>query len=156
MHAAFISDPGLVARYDRMGRQVLRADDPRQIRRYCAYAKVATEPRHRAFLMNQFLLVRESLLMMPEMDGFEFMQELRKRPECHLVPVIVVTAKDITLEDRQRLNGQEARILQKNALRMEDLVAEVRAAAGHPHAALGAVRAEQAGDIENSAPSLGK
>jgi len=69
-------------------------------------------------------------LMMPEMDGFEFMQELRKRPACRLVPVVVITAKDVTPEDRQRLNGQVARLLQKSALPMEDLMAEVISVAG--------------------------
>ena len=33
-------------------------------------------------------------LMMPEMDGFEFMLELRRRPDCKAVPVLVITAKD--------------------------------------------------------------
>ncbi|HEV2210693.1 MAG TPA: response regulator [Verrucomicrobiae bacterium] len=69
-------------------------------------------------------------LMMPEMDGFEFMQELRKRPAFRLVPVVVITAKDITDEDRRRLNGQVSRILQKATLKVEDLVAEVRMLAG--------------------------
>jgi CheY-like chemotaxis protein len=66
-------------------------------------------------------------LMMPEMDGFEFMEELRKLPECHQVPVVVITAKDITEQDRQRLNGQVARVMQKGSFQMEDLVREVRA-----------------------------
>jgi len=60
------------------------------------------------------------------MDGFEFMQELRKRPECRQVPVVVITAKDITEEDRKRLNGQVARILQKSGLSMQELVGQVR------------------------------
>jgi CheY-like chemotaxis protein len=66
-------------------------------------------------------------LMMPEMDGFEFMQELRQRPDCRLVPVVVITAKDITEEDRMRLNGEVARILRKSNLSMKELVAEVQA-----------------------------
>jgi adenylate cyclase len=66
-------------------------------------------------------------LMMPEMDGFEFMDELRKRPECRQVPVVVITAKDITEQDRKRLNGQVARVMQKASLQMDDLVREVRA-----------------------------
>jgi hypothetical protein len=69
-------------------------------------------------------------LMMPEMDGFEFMQQLRKRPECRQVPVVVITVKDITEEDRRRLNGQVVRILRKSQLRIEDLVREVAAAVG--------------------------
>ena len=66
-------------------------------------------------------------LMMPEMDGFEFMEELRKRADCRQVPVVVITAKDITEMDRQRLNGQVARVMQKGSFQMEDLVREVRA-----------------------------
>jgi signal transduction histidine kinase/CheY-like chemotaxis protein/ligand-binding sensor domain-containing protein len=65
-------------------------------------------------------------LMMPEVDGFGFMQELRKRPECAHVPVIVITAKDLTEEDRRRLSGEVARILGKDSTSREQLVAEVR------------------------------
>jgi CheY-like chemotaxis protein len=66
-------------------------------------------------------------LMMPEMDGFEFMQELRKRPAFRRVPVVVITAKDITEEDRRRLNGEVSHILQKSGFSMDELVAEVMA-----------------------------
>jgi CheY-like chemotaxis protein len=66
-------------------------------------------------------------LMMPEMDGFEFLQQLRQRPDCRLVPVVVITAKDITDEDRRRLSGQATRILRKSSLSLQDLVAEVQA-----------------------------
>jgi signal transduction histidine kinase/CheY-like chemotaxis protein len=66
-------------------------------------------------------------LMMPEMDGFEFMAEFHKRPDCRQVPVIVITSKDITEEDRRRLDGQVARILQKSSMSIADLVVEIRA-----------------------------
>jgi signal transduction histidine kinase/DNA-binding response OmpR family regulator len=52
-------------------------------------------------------------LMMPEMDGFTFLEEFRKAPQARNVPVIVLTAKDLTPEDRQRLNLSVERILQK-------------------------------------------
>jgi len=65
-------------------------------------------------------------LMMPEVDGFGFMQELRKLPECAHVPVIVITAKDLSEDDRRRLSGEVARILGKDATSREQLVAEVR------------------------------
>ena len=65
-------------------------------------------------------------LMMPEMDGFGFMQELRKREDCRGVPVIVITAKDLTEDDRRRLNGEVARILQKGATSTDDLLSEIR------------------------------
>ena len=66
-------------------------------------------------------------LMMPEMDGFTFMEELRARPGCRSVPVIVITAKDLTEDDRRRLNGEVARILQKGSTSTEDLLAEIHA-----------------------------
>ena len=65
-------------------------------------------------------------LMMPEMDGFEFVAELRKRQEWRTIPVVVVTAKDLTPEERQRLSGHVEKILQKTAYRREDLLREVR------------------------------
>ncbi|MSU35965.1 MAG: response regulator [Pedosphaera sp.] len=70
-------------------------------------------------------------LMMPEMDGFAFMQELRKHPECVQVPVMVITAKDLTEEDRRRLNGDVVRILGKNVTSREHLLADVRAFLTH-------------------------
>jgi len=74
-------------------------------------------------------------LMMPEVDGFEFMQVLRKRADGRLVPVVVITAKDITEEDRRRLNGQVARILQKGATSSEELLAELHALSGRDRGA---------------------
>jgi DNA-binding response OmpR family regulator len=66
-------------------------------------------------------------LMMPETDGFTFLEELRLRADCAAVPVIVITAKDLTTEDRQRLNGGVSRIFQKGETSAEELLAEVRA-----------------------------
>ena len=65
-------------------------------------------------------------LMMPEMDGFTFMEELRARPACRSVPVIVITAKDLTEDDRRRLNGEVARILQKGATSTDEMLAAIR------------------------------
>ena len=66
-------------------------------------------------------------LMMPEMDGFEFLSALREREAWRQIPVVIVTAKDLTAEDHERLNGSVVRILQKGAYGQEDLLAEVRA-----------------------------
>jgi CheY-like chemotaxis protein len=65
-------------------------------------------------------------LMMPEMDGFEFLRELRKRPTLADVPVIVVTAKDLTAEDARILNGQTERIIAKDQAYLTELAAAVR------------------------------
>jgi CheY-like chemotaxis protein/nitrogen-specific signal transduction histidine kinase len=66
-------------------------------------------------------------LMMPEMDGFEFLRELRQRPAFADVPVIVVTAKDLTAEDVCILSGQTERIIAKDQAYLTELAAAVRA-----------------------------
>jgi adenylate cyclase len=65
-------------------------------------------------------------LMMPEMDGFEFLHELRKRPAFVDVPVIVVTAKELTAEDVRILSGQTERIIAKDEAYLAELAAAVR------------------------------
>jgi signal transduction histidine kinase/DNA-binding response OmpR family regulator len=66
-------------------------------------------------------------LLMPELDGFEFLQELRKRPAFVDIPVIVVTAKDLTAEDYRILSGQTERIIAKNQAYLSELTVAVRA-----------------------------
>ena len=65
-------------------------------------------------------------LMMPEMDGFEFLCELRKRPALANVPVIVVTAKGLTAEDARILSGQTEKIITKDQTYLTELAAAVR------------------------------
>ncbi len=65
-------------------------------------------------------------LMMPEMDGFEFIEELKKKPEYRLIPIVVVTSKDLTHADRLRLNGGVAKLIEKNSYKQDDLFEEIR------------------------------
>jgi signal transduction histidine kinase/DNA-binding response OmpR family regulator len=65
-------------------------------------------------------------LMMPRMDGFQFLTELRKTDSGRQIPVIVITAMDLTDEDQKRLNGHVQQILQKGAYKQDQLLAEVR------------------------------
>ena len=67
-------------------------------------------------------------LMMPEMDGFQFIVELRRadRPDWCSIPVVVITAMDLTLEERLRLNGYVEQILRKGSYSREELLREVR------------------------------
>jgi signal transduction histidine kinase/CheY-like chemotaxis protein len=65
-------------------------------------------------------------LMMPEMDGFEFINRLRQTAAWRTIPIVVVTAKDLTDEDRLRLNGYVEKILQKGAYTREELLAQIR------------------------------
>ena len=65
-------------------------------------------------------------LLMPEMDGFEFLSALRTRPESSKTPVIIVTAADLSDEDRRKLSGAVEHILQKSAFGKEELLVYVR------------------------------
>ena len=65
-------------------------------------------------------------LMMPELDGFGFLEAIRQRPETATTPVVVLTAKDLTAEDRERLSGGAARVMQKDSA--EALVRQLHAA----------------------------
>jgi GAF domain-containing protein/DNA-binding response OmpR family regulator/anti-sigma regulatory factor (Ser/Thr protein kinase) len=65
-------------------------------------------------------------LMMPEMDGFDFVAAVRADAAWRSVPIVVITAKDLPPEDHERLNGSVARVLQKGALSRETLLGEVR------------------------------
>jgi CheY-like chemotaxis protein len=65
-------------------------------------------------------------LMMPDMDGFEFAEAVRKHEAWHKIPIVVLTAKDLTVEDRLRLNGYVEKILQKGAYGRDELLADVR------------------------------
>jgi CheY-like chemotaxis protein len=65
-------------------------------------------------------------LMMPEVDGFTFIEELRRDERHRSLPIVVVTSKDLTPEDRERLNGHVDRVLQKGAHNREELLATLR------------------------------
>jgi hypothetical protein len=64
-------------------------------------------------------------LMMPEMDGFQFVDHVRQNEAWRAIPIVVVTAKDLTAADRLRLNGYVTEIIQKDARGQEELLAEV-------------------------------
>ena len=64
-------------------------------------------------------------LMMPEMDGFEFLEELR-RGNGDAIPVVVMTAKELTEADRRRLSGSVQRIVEKGAHGRDELLTHVR------------------------------
>lgn len=65
-------------------------------------------------------------LMMPEMDGFQFITAKQARPEWEAIPTIIVTAMDLSAEERQQLNGSVQYVLQKGAYTHAELLQEVR------------------------------
>ena len=70
-------------------------------------------------------------LTMPVMDGFAFLHELRNRPGCADVPVVVLTARDLSSADRERLTTA-SRVLSKGEISLRELAGQVRALAHQP------------------------
>jgi len=65
-------------------------------------------------------------LMMPEMDGFSVLDALRADPNTANIPVIVVTAKELTQQEKERLEGQIQSLMQKGDFISDELLEEVR------------------------------
>jgi signal transduction histidine kinase/CheY-like chemotaxis protein len=64
-------------------------------------------------------------LIMPEMDGFAFLTEIRKRTQWQQIPVMVVTAKDLTEQERRMLQDNVCRVLEKNAYSRTTVLKEI-------------------------------
>ncbi|MEY4518240.1 MAG: hypothetical protein RLZZ499_839 [Cyanobacteriota bacterium] len=64
-------------------------------------------------------------LMMPEMDGFELVHQLRQHEQWRAIPIVILTAKEITAEEHQKLNGGVIKIFEKGSYQSSDLLAEV-------------------------------
>jgi len=65
-------------------------------------------------------------LMMPEMDGMQFVTEMRRNDAWQNIPIIVVTAKTLTTTDRNQLRGNVERIVQKAEYTPKQLISEIR------------------------------
>ncbi len=92
-------------------------------------------------------------LIMPEMDGFEFLHEFRLRERLREIPVVVLTAKDLTQDERTRLNGAVQRVLAKGAHTRDELLATIRdlVVTSRPRAAQAA---PDAAGASNSPPAI--
>jgi len=64
-------------------------------------------------------------LMMPEIDGFTVLDKLKANPDTHDIPVIIVTAKEITADDRARLNGHMTALYNKGMFTAEQLLDDI-------------------------------
>ena len=64
---------------------------------------------------------------MPEVDGFAVLDELKTHPTTAPIPVVVVTAKELTREEKTRLSGQIHKLMQKGEFMSDDLQDEVKA-----------------------------
>ena len=69
-------------------------------------------------------------LMMPEMDGFQVLDFIRSRPELSEVPVLILTAMDLSIQDMQTLHQRATQVLQKGAISPSQLAAKIRSVVG--------------------------
>lgn len=69
-------------------------------------------------------------LMMPDMDGFAVMDQLQSHPDTADIPIIVVTAKELTPAENTKLSGHIQSLMQKGSFVSDDLIDEVRALLG--------------------------
>ncbi|MGD2032535.1 MAG: response regulator [Gammaproteobacteria bacterium] len=65
-------------------------------------------------------------LMMPVMDGFEFVMEMRKLDSSSDIPIVVVTAMDITEKERKRLNGDVVGLIERGGLDRDAMLTQLR------------------------------
>jgi threonine synthase len=65
-------------------------------------------------------------LMMPELDGFAVLDLLRSKPETANIPVIVATAKELTVDEKSRLQGQIQSLMLKGDFLNDEFLEEVR------------------------------
>mgnify|MGYP000639531872 CR=1 FL=1 len=65
-------------------------------------------------------------LMMPQMDGFTFLSEMRKQEEYRDIPVVVLTARDLSQQESETLCASTQNVLQKGAYSLDELLLEIR------------------------------
>jgi GAF domain-containing protein/CheY-like chemotaxis protein/CHASE3 domain sensor protein/anti-sigma regulatory factor (Ser/Thr protein kinase) len=121
------------------GRQVLIVDDDPEARRWLARALTAegwqtSEAKDGRTALARVRERRPDLilldLLMPEMDGFEFLARLQADAKAPRVPVVVVTAADLTEDDHRRLNGAVEKVLLKQACSRDELLQTLRELVG--------------------------
>jgi len=60
------------------------------------------------------------------MDGFQFLEAMRAKPGKENIPIVVLTAKELSEQERQRLAGEAKKVLRKSLHSREELAAEIR------------------------------
>jgi len=111
-------------------------DDPAAVELVAIRLKNVVTSVERAYSGREALRAVESRipdvivldLMMPDGDGFEVVEALRKNPRTARVPIIVMTAMCVSAEDRAKLNGYVTSVLGKTELELEQFTTEVRRA----------------------------
>ena len=65
-------------------------------------------------------------LLMPEMDGFSVLDAIEKHPEWQHIPVVILTGKDLSVAEREQLEGRVSDVIAKGSVSAKDLASVVR------------------------------
>ncbi len=112
-------------------------DDPKAVEVIAAYMPLPAYAVVRAYGGSEAILLAQQLkpdllvldIMMPEVNGFDVVEALQRNPETANIPILVVTAKDMTAQDRAALNSKPGAIIQivdKADFNRVNFIAEVR------------------------------
>jgi threonine synthase len=135
VHAPAIPQEGVVSALDQLGGQVRRVvviedniDSARLIKRMLQArgaldVQLAHDGASGLELVRQ---VRPDLvftdLMMPDVDGFAVIDTMKNDPDLCTIPIVVISAKELTARERARLNAQVRLLLQKGSAISEDVI----------------------------------
>jgi PAS domain S-box-containing protein len=117
--------------------KVLVVDDDRQALDLLAIRMLGfTDTIHRAYGGREGIdAARQELpdlivldLMMPEVDGFDVVRALQEQPDTARIPILVLTAKDVSANDRAKLEGRVTTIIGKSELDHDRFAVEIRRA----------------------------
>jgi len=64
-------------------------------------------------------------LMMPYLDGFDLIDAIKRDQHLHHIPVIVLTAKELTVQEKQRLDGQVNNLLKKGSFLNDEVIQQI-------------------------------
>jgi PAS domain S-box-containing protein len=134
-----LTNVGCHDRQDRTRTVLVVDDDPRAVELIAAYLTLPDYAVVRAYGGQEAIALAQRVqpdlilldLMMPEVSGFDVVRALGSDPDTSSIPILVVTARDITARDRQALNtgpSQAIRIIRKAGPDATDFTAEVRRA----------------------------
>ncbi len=115
--------PILIVDDDEGTRQLLRSSLERE-------GWLVAEAENGRAALEQLVTLQPTLLlvdlMMPEMDGLELIAQLRQSEAWRSIPIVVITAKDLSLQERMQLKGSVNSLLQKGSYSQDELLREVR------------------------------
>ncbi|MGK7894115.1 MAG: response regulator, partial [Xenococcus sp. (in: cyanobacteria)] len=112
----------LIVEDDPNTREILR----RQLDNYSEEVLEAENGRQALDIISQEmpeLIISD--LMMPEIDGFELVHQLRQNKNWSSIPVIILTAKELTAIEREQLQGRVEQVFQKEGSQQNMLLQEV-------------------------------